>query len=365
LGSFNTTCFASQQTIAPGDECYVWPIIQQSGYTPVELVHKEETHAVHAVTYSTCHPNRFWTPYGCLIAAKYDDYGSVALTDTPLNRQRIFHLLCSLYAQNLVVREGENKSHDVAFDFRSEAAKLAPNLLSHLDRFKRSGSPMMVALAELPLEVLQEDHAFPELVELWNAMWHVSQEHRLFGISTLQFLRPVQFAVMHRAAYDRLIALAEEGRSWNRSSLVRRPFLQSALAQAREDRNTFMLKHATLDKLDLMASIMYKDWLREHLSAAGTISGVFYYQEALELAGITTAEEPGSAEEQQLIERLVLALDMRYVLEGLSRLNLHLGPIVYAEQDYSNAIGQDYAAFVQGISEKITRQRRYDDDADE
>jgi hypothetical protein len=364
LGSYNTTCFASQQTIAPGDECYIWPIIQQSGYDAVELVHHDTVHHVYGVTHSICYPTRFWNPYGCLIAGKYNDYGSFALTDTPLNRLRIFHLLASIYAQNLVVREGENKSHDVAFDFRVKAQELAPGLYPLLDKFSRSLSPMMVALAKMPPEILQKDHTFPELEAMWDYIWDVSSEHRLFGISTLQFVRPVQFAVMHCMVYEKLIALTEEGYSWKKVSLVRRTFLESAFALAREDRKEFMAKHAAMDKLELMVPLMYKDWLREHLSAAGHMPGVFYYSEAMELAWIEDAAESGSAFEHQRMERLVPALDIRYVLGGLERLNVHLSPMVYAGQDYSNELGRGYAAFVREISAEVSRLRHHDDELD-
>ena len=40
LGSFNTSCCASRQTIAPGDKCWIIPISQQGTFEPVRLMHK-------------------------------------------------------------------------------------------------------------------------------------------------------------------------------------------------------------------------------------------------------------------------------------------------------------------------------------
>lgn len=37
MGSFNTTCFVTQQTISTEDRAVIFPIIQKSTYNPVEL----------------------------------------------------------------------------------------------------------------------------------------------------------------------------------------------------------------------------------------------------------------------------------------------------------------------------------------
>jgi hypothetical protein len=359
LGSFNTTCFASQQTIAPGDECLVWPIIQNAGYSPVEVVSNGEAQTLFGVANSVNYPSRFWTPFGCLISAKYEDYGQVCLVDTETNRLRILHWLCTLFAQNVIVNQGENECHDIDFDFRAKALESGPRLRSIFESYTTPGLSSYVRMPRMLEDGLAGSDAFEEMTALWEYAWERIQEHRLFGYNHHGELRPVQFSIMHRAAYDRLIALTEEGKTWSGNSLERRLFLEAAVRKGLEVREVYLAEGTQTG--DIMARSAVHCTVREELGGAGTHPGIFFYPEIHELdRAMWEQVATGAFDGKGLVDRLHKAVDTRYVLSGLERLNQHLSPMVYAGQDYSNEMGQDYTQFVSQICEAVTAQRERD-----
>ena len=117
MGSFNTTCFATQQTISEGNTCYVLPIKQNSGYNGVSLTKGEKTAVGSAVASSTCYSDCFWQPFGGFIKATYADYGQVEIDFTDEeNKNKVNALFKELNKSVFVTLAGENPSHDVPFN---------------------------------------------------------------------------------------------------------------------------------------------------------------------------------------------------------------------------------------------------------
>lgn len=77
MGSYNLTCFASRQTITPGDNCFVIPVAQRATFYPSLLRWRDQTLEAYGISDSVCFPNAFWTPIGAALEAIYDDYGRV------------------------------------------------------------------------------------------------------------------------------------------------------------------------------------------------------------------------------------------------------------------------------------------------
>lgn len=337
----------------------MWPIIQNAGYRPVDVISEGQSHTLFGVANSVNYPHRFWKPFGCLISGTYADYGRVCLADTEMNRLRILHWLCTLFAQNVIVKQGENESHDIDFDFRAKAREATSRLRSIFESYSAEGMSAYVRMPRMPESSLTGVEVFEEMAALWAYAWERIQEHRLFGYNPVGELRPVQVAIMHRAAYDGLIAMTEEETGWSGRSLERRAFLESAVKKALEVKAAYLAEGTQTG--DMMARSAVHSTVREELDEAGRHPGIFYYPEIHELdSAMWDQVKTGAFDDKTLVGRLYPALDMRYLLGGLEKLNQHLSPMVYAGQDYSNEVGQDYAQFVTRICATVTAQRKRD-----
>lgn len=344
MGSFNTSCFASQQTIAPGDACYVLPIIQAKGYEPVALEYDGKTDQQFGIAESTCYPGSFWDAYGGFLEARYVDYGQFSIADTPLNRIRLLCFIRSLWERPVKILAGENESHDLPFDLANTIKRKAK-----LKACLRPGAPVDSVL---------ESNVFKQLLSTWDAIWEVAHEHRLFGVNWDGTVRPVQFAVMHKRSFDTLVG--------DVSAMTRRkePLYQGSFFQRCVAR--------TCEALELLPSddLASKDWavsrfasrLCREFEKIGNFEELTYPCETEEVEAMTLAFFKGNETSEQLYARLKPTLDARYVMEGLLSLNLRLSPMVYAGLDYSNAIGSRFANFVARVSASVTQDRNEESD---
>ena len=336
MGCFNLTCFASQQTIAPGDKCQVLPILQERGYRPVEGTYGSKPFELYGIASSTCYPHAYWAPYGGFIEAEYDDYGQVTLLDTPTNRLRLCDLFSQLQSDAVTVSEGENQCHDVPYDFAAFLAAETPGLLAYLSARGR---------------VPTTSEFFGELEAAWNYVWERHQEHRLVGVDYSDVLRPLQFAIMHQASFDALVSKVNQLRTWRDESLAQRDVFEAMMAK-------------TLDKLpgegQLREAVTDFLWfqLERELERIGQFEGLTYPGESAVLADAVAEFLLKKLDREGLFQALKPLLDARYVMSGLNMLNLRITPIVTASQDYSNEIGAAYAQFIASVSAVVTQGRR-------
>ncbi len=342
MGSFNVSCFVSRQTIAPRDGCFVIPVRQASGYSPVALHHGGRQTTLFGPCASTCHPTRFWVPAGAALEAVYDDYGRAALSDTPHNREMLRLFLVEAAERVPRVEAGPNSVHDVALDFQAVVREHAPELLS-------GGAP-----------------SFEALVRCWDVLFEVGQEGRTFWAKacrdeSAQMLQPraLGFAFVHRAAWDHLVHLGQ-----HHEGFYTRP------------RDVDSVLGRLLDSLDAGERSPFSGEARVSIAVTcstwariGAYEGARYpgQAEVLEevLLRVLQAELP---REEALARLRPLALE-RYFNDGLSVLNLHFEPVVYASQDYDNEQGRFYADMVAEVSARVSAGREepasgLDDDAD-
>ncbi len=335
MGSFNTSCFVSRQTIAPGDACMVIPIMQKSGYNPVALSYKGvELVNQYGVTSSTCYPTRFWVPVGSFFEAVYDDYGRVNLSDTPTNRFKLLDFIRQALEKTPVVSQGENTVHDVPYDLVTFMTDKAPELLAYLTARGKNAAE------------LQADLFFQQGVACWDYIYDVAQEQRMFWTNYLGVLRPMNFAIMHRASFDTLVSITSGWTGWDGVSYEMRPYLDAALDLAKaaiaRETNTFEQVHFGFAHLT------------ERIRRVGGNEGSAYPAEHLALDAVGHAYVNGGLTGDQLFEYLKPWMEIRWACAALGNLNLHFEPVVYASQDYDNEIGQEYAKFVADVSRKVT-----------
>lgn len=139
MGAYNTTCFASRQTIREGEPCLIFPIAQSSSYNPVKVIERGVEHELMGIAHTTVHPEAFWCLDGAPVAGYYEEAELIALDDTPANRQAIFGNLSDLMRSAAVTVEGKNRSHELPFELRTYVADHAVTLADALQPGKRGG----------------------------------------------------------------------------------------------------------------------------------------------------------------------------------------------------------------------------------
>lgn len=340
MGSFNTACFASGQVIATGDKAYLMPILQASSYEEVKMTYNGKRQSMLGIACMSCYPHAFWEPYGAFIEAEYNDYGRFSLADTPLNRLRVADFLLDLHSKVAKVSQGENECHEVPFDLPKLLKKKAPLLTAG------------VTESRVQLVEKHKDSAafFSELEVVWEAVWDVAAEYRLFAVNHSDELRPLQLAVMHAEAYNKLVKDGEE-----RQRAVFKKVLEATkvFTEAPVSADPEAAEEQRLSLFWRMSSRVTSG-----LARLGSFEGMEYHCEVEPLDVAVEAFCAGKLDQEGLFAAVKPVLDARAVMTGLDNMNLRLTPQVYSGQDYSNEAGRDYAKFVQEVSAAVTQQRR-------
>lgn len=361
MGSFNTSCFATRQTIAPGDACRVAAIVQRSSFEPVQMTHGEQSLSMHGITDSTCYPDAFWRPAMMFIPAVYNDYGRFKLVLNPLSRRVLLDFFAQALTDAPAVQQGANQYHDVPCDIRH---KLTTSL------------PLLAALLKVrPVQEPETEPVFDpngtafdaELEEMWDYVFEAASEERLFWSARHGVIRPMQFAVMHQCAYDALASLSDSRKDWDGHSLeptarITRVFAQ-AMDEAKEVEKELREASASEDlteeqmksRLELTLSWRMTDTLREAFRTAGGSSASLFVSRVLR-AAVKKTLDTGSLDDK-VLSVLVQCLRDAYLHHGLLEYNLHFEPMVYAGQDYHNEIGESYRDFVVRMSQQVSAGR--------
>ena len=360
MGSFNTSCFASHQTIAPGDKCRVLPIFQRKDYEPVPVLFGGETTDQYGITSSICYPNGFWGAYCGFLEAEYADYGRFKLCRTVRNHELLLYLTLRLRSHAGVVEQGENELHDVPYNIVQFVERETPELHAYVTSSERRALPSAGYQA-----------LFDDMVKVWDYTWEAAHEHRLFINRQQSGLHPAQFAVLHDATYQELVSMTAGNSLWDGVSLEPRTYfeqLRSPLTQTYEE-ETKRLSHlsemndAAKDKPELAEGL--RD-VSVYFSTGSFFEGLRHVAN-FEL-GLSDSERlltpllklhlAGELSADELYTRVEPFMRDRYALGALEELNLYIAPMVYAGQDYSNDIGRSYAGFVRKISKAVTLGRR-------
>ena len=327
VGSFNTTCFASQQTISSNNECYVIALKQASGYNPLTVTRNGESVPATAFTSSTCYPDCFWQPMSDFIAATYDDYGQVELDQDPENLNKVKAFFNELPSYVYDIEQGENQYHDTPF-------KIADFQAMTLDK-------------------------------AWDYLWEAAvQEERVFVTGyNKNAPRNLTFGIISKQSYHALIAMMEELKGWDDKSNKREDYANRELERAVKTAAEISTKNAKGDatkdakEADRFEEFMITDCMRE-MFKGGNVHGPNYNYRWERQNAIAKS----ILKERKIIPETMAAivedLKFAYVMRGLEYLNIKLSPIVYAGQDYDNSIGKAYAKFVRTVSAAVSKQQK-------
>lgn len=347
MGSFNTTCFVSQQTISTNDEVIVFPISQQTTSNPVELVvhsrNEDKKVSKYGYTSSTCHSTAFWAYDGPMLKGKYDDYGRIEFQDTKENKEMLLSFLKYLSTKVCDVKLGENTSHDLA--------------MVYSDIFNP-----------------KEKYSFDELIEIMDKVWEMSDESRLFVTNYNGEPVSMAFSVMHACAGDYLVEEVSKQKSWDGCSLESKNYfhfyVNKKLAQTLE---IFTGKKEKKDIVSFFAvNVSSLEGFRIGEKEGAFIGKHYDLSNFIMDKLIDYFKTNGSATTvskdltNELFEVFKTQIEHRYIVEGLDAINVKLTPMVYATQDYDNTLGNDYLKMVKTINKQVNKivQARYGDDDD-
>lgn len=346
MGSFNTTCFVSQQTITPGDEAIIFPIKQQSTYRPVELILKSGENkevAKYGYCHSNCYPTAFWAYCGPMIRATYDDYGRFNLDEDEYNIMNLVSFFNILSKAVCDVKQGENPYHDQSLEF------------------DKIYDP-------------KQQYSFDQLVEVWDKVWTVASKARLF-MDGSKGPFSVAFAVMHKASAQYFVDSVSKCKGWDGESYEMKSYFNSYINRYfKQMKETFGESLNAGELAFACGSIMRLEDFR-----IGEQEGTYYkpyYNVSKEVtkefidyikANPTIKKIPKKFT-NSLLKHFKPQIEHRYIATGLTHMNLTLSPMVYSSQDYSNEIGNSYLEMVKQVNAKVNavvKAKYGEDDEDE
>lgn len=333
MGSFNTTCFVSQQTIVPGAQAYIIPIYQSHNYNKIILEANGNIYEELGNYSSTCYPTSFWDYAGPIFKGKYDDYGCFVLNDTDENHNSLVVFFDSLLEKLFITQQGENEYHDLPIDFKT------------IYNYKK-------------------EYSFTELHEIWDKMWEVGQKGRLYISDFDNNPCQLQFSVIHEATANYLM-----NDFYNKGDDHRKEYFKNYIKKPLEEifddekKSFFFISRLfSLERFNI---------------GEGTGAYYHFYSDIGSLSEDIIKEYESEKLEDclsELTEKLYnlfsTQIEHRYIHHALCLLNIKLSPMVYASQDYSNDIGIDYKKMVNNVNAKIieeikARWDEYDDEQED
>lgn len=331
MGSFNTTCFVSQQTISEGDKAVVMPIKQQTTYNPVQLRVSGRQGVKEVAKYgyanTTCYSTAFWGFAGPLLRGEYADYGNFEWENSEENIKNIRSFLNSLSDSVCDVIQGENKSHDHPLDFAS-------------------------------IYNPKEKYSFQQLEEIMEKIWNVASESRLFVRNYNGEPVNVAFAVMHEPAADYLIKEVSKSKGWDGESYEQKTYFNNYLNKKFSE----MMKIFKDKELDNTIAFFVSNVSGLESYRIGEQEGThirnYYGHSRYVMDKLQSYLKEGNREfsrefTDDLFEKFKSQIDHRYIATGLERINAKLSPMVYASQDYSNDLGNAYLKMVKAVNAKV------------
>lgn len=345
MGSFNISCFASNQVISERQKCRVFGVIQSGTFNPVKLTKGDLSVSMFGASRSTCYPSAYWEPVSSSLEATYADYGTFEFDLSGSNKLIAVQLLGEIFKKSFVAEEGDNQSHEPAFDFKAFVSEKAPALFALLSKLKRYEEPSN-------LEGVSDEEVTLCLDLLQDCAW----SSRVFLEGYNGSVRAFRFAVISEIAYQRFITHRESLKTWEDLPLDRKSYIERSVIAAHErvarSKTIRSELASTREFTEVDGSFAFVEGLRESVfrSNEGTIS-VFQRTHTEKLYELSKAVyEDKTMSDEQLVENLIPLVGDTYMVSTMGDLNLPITPLMYAGQDYENKAGESYAKLVQEIS---------------
>lgn len=320
MGSFNTTCFVSQQTITPGAQVYILPVMQSLSYSPVSLKVGDETVEKYSYTKSPTSCNAFWTLCGPIVSGNYDDYGRFDLDDSNSNMLALTALFNDLYKHNVI-----SCDFDITKKFNPEV-----------------------------------DYTMSELEEIWKYMWNAFQKNTLFARNVMNKISPLAFAVMHRSAGDYLVNAVSTKKTSYCSDMSPEVFFKEYLNQQMAKYEAVLDKDA-IEGNEVFIGIQLSSLEDMPLGVSNYYIPSFYnvdYRQVIEIVKEHFIQNPKAftfddTTVEQLYGMFEDCLHAMYIVSGMRDLYINFSPMVYAGQDYHNEIGNERLKMMKAINKVV------------
>lgn len=335
-------CFASHQTIAPGDKCYALAIRQQGTYETVEMTYKGKKYQAQGISHSAIYPDAYWTPVGNFIEGVYRANGDIDILETDENIRRLLVFVRLMLANSAVTAEGENTSHDLPFDLKEYIANDTPVLSSYL---KKKQAP--------ELTEAETSELFSELAGIWQHVDDVAFKHRVFYADYDRRMRPLQFTLMHKRCYDDLLSQVGE-------AFAPKALFEKGLAEVAATESLKKLRAAPgipKGARELYASIAARA-LIDHTTRLGHFDDIDYYEEELGFGEFVLSYLEGKLPKAALLKRTMQVTTDRLVVHMLESFKIKFAPKCIWHEDGKNAFGKGYAEFIGRVSASVTKGRR-------
>jgi hypothetical protein len=335
-------CFASHQTIAPGDKCYALALRQKGTYETVEMTYKGKQYQAQGISHSAIYPDAYWTPVGNFIEGVYRANGDIDILETDENIRRLLVFVRLMLDNAAIVAEGDNTTHHLPFNIRQYLAENAPVLNAYLKKKRASG-----------LSQDQSSELFSELAGVWRHVDDVAFKHRVFYADYNRRMRPLQFTLMHKRCYDDL--LGQVGESFAPKALFEKGLAEVAATESLK--NLRSAPGIPKGAREMYASIAARA-LTDHTTRIGNFDDINYHEEELGFGEFVLSHLEGKLSKAALLKRTVQVTTDRLVVHLLEDYKIKLAPKCIWHEDGKNAFGKGYAEFIGRVSASVTKGRR-------
>jgi hypothetical protein len=326
MGSFNTTCFASQQTIAPHDRVTIIPIARSVSYNKIEF-DSEEYQPMYSFCTNTCHSDAFWHASGPILTGKYDDYGYVILDINDTTRPYLIELFQFVHKYSVV---SQATDRDPKFDFSE-------------------------------LFELKKMYTDDQLNDIWHHLEQAVGEYRVFITDRqLRYVTPFSFAILHTATADWLTESVKKTKNYLNVTNSYENIIKQHVKECFE--YWFDEKKFIADPSRTMLMISMQLGLMSQISVGNSYNSiaVHWYKSNDTYTAVhqllkqhLTSNMDFNVLVQPIVELMRPKLDAVYLLQGLGDLNIRIEPMVYATQDYSNEIGTNFLKMVKAVNKEV------------
>lgn len=328
MGSFNTACFVTRQTITPGDEVVIIPIVQSTNNRPITIVNTktQEEMQVFSSFQSTCYPTGFWQYYGLFIKGTYYDYGRFEISKDPDNVRRLKNLLISLSDDMFLSKRGENKYHDLGMDPPS----------------------------------VDESSSDEKVLEEWDTLYDGIFEGRVF--TKTYFGNPAQFsvAVMLKITYDELINMARKETLYNGIKCTVDELCVEAINEQLSTLRTYYncLIDANAENVGFAMLPIITSAPSRALAGLGAIGLKDFYTAHLyeqsnvlesEIADLVSSPGKCTVVPPNIKHLISWQVENLIVNLSLSLMEIRIEPTYYTGQDYDNTNGKKFKKLVSTV----------------
>lgn len=333
MGCFNTSCFISNQVIAPSDKVVLFPLVQAAGYTHVALHTrykgsvKQNTIEGTQFRHSQCHSNANFEPMGMFLTGIYSDYGQFTLDDTIENKVSLLIFLKIVKDDAFITLEN--------------------------DYGEKSFNPDDM--------IFDDNTSFEDLHKIWENISDIGfHDDRIFVKNYRGNPRQLALSVMHKHAVDSLIELVSNVEIYD--IYVKdedNRYVKYTPAQwTHRAFNEYMSKDVLFNDVRSCYSINQESDASDYLGLLIDLevrNTRFVGRSATEKFVIENVEPEIISDEAK--EKIMFILGMSttyyYILSGIDILGVRLAPQVYTGQDYSNEQGNAYLKFVEEVNKKV------------